>query len=92
MSEPYSPTFLTGTDTVAFYVPVASSLSFHGEGGEVGKLTWEGGTFRFAGNADESAKVFFDALKRMGVGLSRPESFTRIVEYGQPDALMEVVP
>jgi hypothetical protein len=53
-------------------------------GEEVGRLTWEGGTFRFAGNVDESAKVFFDALKRMGIARetnltsSQPDDTTKL--------------
>ena len=27
---------------------------------EIGRLSWEDGTFKFKGNAEESAKVFFD--------------------------------
>lgn len=42
-------------------------LIFTDESKEIGKLSWEDGTFRFTGNADESAKVFFEALRQMGV-------------------------
>jgi hypothetical protein len=31
-----------------------------GDGGEVGKLTWEDGKLHFEGNADESARIFLD--------------------------------
>ena len=38
---------------------------FTDEGKEIGRLSWADGTFRFTGQADESAKVFFEALQRM---------------------------
>lgn len=31
--------------------------------GFTGTLSWESGVFRFEGNAEESARIFFDALK-----------------------------
>jgi len=39
------------------------NLTFHSaEGGDVGKLSWDTGVFVFEGNAEESAKIFFDWL------------------------------
>ena len=32
-------------------------------GKEVGRLSWDKGKFQFEGNADKSAKIFFDYLK-----------------------------
>jgi hypothetical protein len=40
---------------------------FADEGKEIGRLSWADGTLSFTGNADESAKVFFEALRQMGV-------------------------
>lgn len=32
--------------------------------GDVGELSWEGGVFRFKGDADKSAEIFLDFLQR----------------------------
>lgn len=40
-----------------------NTITFHSDDGlTIGKLDWNDGTLRFAGNADESAKVFFRFL------------------------------
>lgn len=31
---------------------------------EIGRLTWDDGTLKFEGNAEESAKVFFEYLRQ----------------------------
>ena len=41
-------------------MPVTSWHFFDSDGGEVGKLEWANGTISFVGNADESAKRFFE--------------------------------
>lgn len=49
--------------------PPNHSITFHntidGEAVEVGKMDFNGGKFVFKGAADESAKVFMDAVSRM---------------------------
>jgi len=52
-----------------FYKP-NRNITFHGEDGEVGKLTWDDGRFHFEGDADESARIFFDAVCNI-VGVER---------------------
>lgn len=39
------------------------SISFENENETVGELTWDTGVMIFTGDADESAKVFFDYIK-----------------------------
>lgn len=50
-------------------VPISEQLTFMVDIDEVlqpvGKLSWVDGVFRFEGNAEESAKVFFEYLKRL---------------------------
>lgn len=41
-------------------VPPTYSLKFHGEKGEVGTLSWETEELQFTGEADESARIFFE--------------------------------
>ncbi len=43
--------------------------------GEVGRLTWEDGLMTFTGNADASAKMFFDAVCQM-FNLNQKENIT----------------
>lgn len=64
---PNDPISFSCDEATAFNVKPASCLVFQSEQGEIGRLSWEDGIFRFTGNADESAKVFFDALRQMGV-------------------------
>ena len=40
------------------------SCIFYQDGVAVGTLDWEGGIFKFEGEADESAKIFFKLLKK----------------------------
>ena len=41
-------------------------MSFHKDGGKaIGRLDWNDGVMKFTGNAEESAKIFFDFLKPM---------------------------
>ncbi len=35
------------------------------DGKEIGRISWEGGFFHFTGDADKSARVFFEAVKPM---------------------------
>ena len=39
------------------------NISFSNESEEVGRLSWNDGVMVFTGDADESAKIFFDYLK-----------------------------
>lgn len=48
--------------TINFKPEANRSITFHGEDGDVGKLTWDDGRFHFEGDADESARIFFDAV------------------------------
>jgi hypothetical protein len=41
---------------IAFLNPVTED--------EIGRLTWDDGTLKFEGNAEESAKVFFEYLRQ----------------------------
>lgn len=41
--------------------PVIDTLVFSGDKPEeIGRLTWHGGSFKFTGKADRSARLFFD--------------------------------
>lgn len=53
------------TDNNTFYLSPtlrAYNVTFQLEGKEVGRLSWDDGTMKFEGNADESAKIFFDVV------------------------------
>ena len=65
MTSSNDPISFQSVDETVFHVPKPTCLIFTDESKEIGKLSWEDGTFRFTGNADESAKVFFEALQRM---------------------------
>ena len=39
-----------------------SNLMFLFEGNDIGKLEWNDGILKFTGDAEESAKIFFDWL------------------------------
>ena len=43
--------------------PAFNWLKFWHEEREIGRLSWETGELVFTGDADESAKIFFDHLK-----------------------------
>lgn len=58
--------------TINFKAPASRNITFHGEDGDVGKLTWDDGRFHFEGNADESARIFFDAVCSI-VGVERKD-------------------
>ena len=46
-------------------------VAFSNDKGECGKFTWDDGTFRFHGNAEESAKLFANFVgKNMGMNTS----------------------
>lgn len=38
----------------------ANNITFKNENKECGRLTWDGGVFKFDGNAETSAKLFFN--------------------------------
>ena len=45
---------------------MTKNLTFHDNNDkEIGRLDWENGKFVFTGDAEESAKVFFDWLNKM---------------------------
>jgi hypothetical protein len=44
------------------------NITFHGEGGEIGRLDFNGPEMVFTGNAEESAKVFFDWIAKSFAG------------------------
>lgn len=58
--------------TINFHPKPSRNITFHGEDGNVGKLTWEDGKFHFEGNVDESARIFFDAVCSI-VGVERKD-------------------
>lgn len=39
------------------------TVTFSQDNKDIGTLSWEGGKFHFEGDAEESAKVFFDFLR-----------------------------
>ncbi len=43
-------------------------LSFHGPNGHLGSLWIKDGQMVFEGNADESARIFFESLRMYSVG------------------------
>ncbi|KKM01474.1 hypothetical protein LCGC14_1794050 [marine sediment metagenome] len=46
---------------------------FDSEQKECGVLSWEGGVFRFKGNTEESAKVFFKLVALLSVNIGKEE-------------------
>ena len=51
------------SDNLKFSLPL-NKIGFYGEDGEAGRLEWTKEGMTFTGNADESAKIFFnDFLK-----------------------------
>lgn len=40
------------------------TMTFCDEDGQVGHLSWKDGVFKFDGDADAAAKIFFDKLMR----------------------------
>jgi hypothetical protein len=61
---------LTSFDIDKIVIPKSytstNTFIFHGKDNkEIGKLHYEKGVFEFEGDAEESAKVFFDYLRRM---------------------------
>jgi predicted dithiol-disulfide oxidoreductase (DUF899 family) len=49
------------------------NISFHNEGKTIGKLDFNGNQMKFTGDADESAKVFFEWLAKLFVGRLKEE-------------------
>jgi hypothetical protein len=49
------------------------NISFHREGKEIGELDFNGNQMKFTGDADESAKVFFEWLAKLFVGRLKEE-------------------
>lgn len=51
---------------ITFHAPPGRNISFHSdERGKVGELNWDDGPMIFIGDAEESAKIFFDHVIRM---------------------------
>jgi len=49
-------------------IPMGQSVVFVSKGEEIGRLTWDGKSLSFSGDADKSAKAFFITLNEvMGV-------------------------
>lgn len=54
---------IADTEFATFREPSNRNITFNGKDGAIiGKLTWDGGQFHFEGDADESAKMFFDVV------------------------------
>jgi len=53
----------TGEDLKIMNFKPDYNMIFSNDDGEVGKMDWNDGTFKFSGDADESAKVFLGFLK-----------------------------
>lgn len=47
------------------HFPEEETLFFYQEGKEVGRFWFDEGKFMFEGNADKSAEIFLEALKRL---------------------------
>lgn len=59
--QPDLGVFRLTTDSPSFQNPCC--MTFYGDANrKVGELTWQDGTMRFIGSADESAKIFFREL------------------------------
>jgi len=65
MTTPNDPVTFSCADAEFVSIKPPTSFIFNDDGKEIGRLSWDDGTFRFTGDADGSAKLFFDALKRM---------------------------
>ena len=54
---------------IVFHVLPTNNITFHGmvdgEPYQVGELNWDDGPMKFIGDAEESAKIFFDNIIRM---------------------------
>jgi len=53
------------SDSLAYTMKCPAStanLQFHSDGKTIGQLSWDTGVFVFEGEAEESAKIFFDFL------------------------------
>lgn len=46
--------------------PMAQILFNDSNGNQVGKISWKGGVLKFEGNVDESAKIFFERVLKLG--------------------------
>lgn len=65
MTSPNDPISFQSVDETVFRVPQPKCFIFNDDGKEIGRLSWADGVFRFEGNADASARIFFQALKEM---------------------------
>jgi hypothetical protein len=65
MTTPNDPITFSCADAEFVSIKPPTSFIFQGEQGEIGRLSWGDGTFRFTGNADESAKLFFSCLNQL---------------------------
>lgn len=54
-------------ETLIFDPPLSrNEMAFSDDNNkEVGRLSWGGGTFKFTGNTEESAKIFFNFLEKL---------------------------
>ena len=50
---------------LAINAPPTRNITFHSEDEQIGELNWDDGTMKFIGDADESAKIFFDHVIRL---------------------------
>ena len=50
---------------MAFQVKPNYNIIFHNNAGKVGELDFNGPAMVFSGNAEESAKVFFDLIAKL---------------------------
>lgn len=41
------------------------NICFSKEGKEIGRLSWDNGILEFSGEMEDSAKIFFDFLKKL---------------------------
>jgi len=57
--------YLTAMPEMELLCPPPTITFSFSDGGDIGTLSWEGGVFKFEGNAEESAKEFFNFLKPM---------------------------
>jgi len=72
MSSANDPVILiSSADSEPILITAPTSFTFTNDAGEVGTLSWHDGTFRFSGNADASARVFFDALNQLSKTITR---------------------
>lgn len=92
MTEQLPPDYgsvLINSDTLPNY-----NMTFNNNGGEVGRLDFNGPEMKFTGNADESAQVFFDWIAEAFASRlleERKREYTRCVKLVERSRVVQFV-